>query len=308
MDSRVPLRRLEMFCLVVDEGGVTRAAERLMVAQPGVSAQLRSLEKSLGAALFVRAGSALTLTEAGERFYLWAREVLAGSVQVQRDVDELAAGMAGSLTVASSMAIGTYLLPPLMTGLRVDRPRAEITVHISEPAVALHNAEIGEVDFAVATWSDELNPGSLYTERLWDEPLVLAAAPDGPPHSDTIGLAEIADLPVVGVPSNVAFDRVLTDQLRSHGVKDLPYVIRLGHAEAMKRAVAANGWVCLAPVYTVDDDIAAGRLRGVPIHDANLVEGIGLFHRSTKYFSPLQTAAIEMLRGIASNKGPHPQG
>ena len=157
----MPLRRLEVFCLVVDEGGVTRAAERLMVAQPGVSARLRRLEKSLGATLFALTGSTLTLTEAGERFYLWAKEVLAGSVQVQRDVDELAAGTAGSLTVASSMAIGTYLLPPLMTDLRVDRPRAEITVHISEPKVALHDAEIGGVDFAVITCRDDPAPDAL---------------------------------------------------------------------------------------------------------------------------------------------------
>jgi DNA-binding transcriptional LysR family regulator len=302
VDSRVPLRRLEVFCLVVDEGGVTRAAERLLVAQPGVSAQLRSLEKSLGATLFARAGSTLTLTEAGERFYLWAKEVLAGSVQVQRDVDELAAGTAGSLTVASSMAIGTYLLPPLMTDLRVDRPRAEITVHISEPKVALHDAEIGGVDFAVITWLDDPVPDTLQAEKLWEEPLVLVAAPAGPPDADVVDLADVMELPLVGVPKNVAFHRMLVDQLREHGMPELPAVVRLGHAEAIKRAVAVNGWVGLAPRYCVEDDVAAGRLRTVAIRDATLVEGIGLYHRSAKYFSPLQQAALAALRHTAERK------
>jgi DNA-binding transcriptional LysR family regulator len=302
MDTRIPLRRLEVFCLVVDEGGVTRAAERLLVAQPGVSAQLRSLEKALGAALFVRAGSKLALTEAGDRLYHWAKEVLAGGAQVQRDIDDLARGVAGSLRVASSMAIGTYLLPPLMTQLRKDRPGADITVHISEPAAALRAAEIGEVDFSVTTWLDDPAPETLRAEKLWEEPLVLCAAPHGPPAVDSVDLAEVATLPLVGVPSGVAFHKMLHDQLRRHGIGELPTVIRLGHAEAIKQAVALNGWVCLASAYCVADDVTAGRLRTVRIRDATLVEGIGLYHRTAKYFSPLQDAALGALRRTADAK------
>lgn len=296
----VQLRRLDLFCTVVDEGGVTRAAERLHVAQPWVSAQLRTLEKAVDAPLFVRDGRRLALTEAGRRFHTWAADVLAGSTQVLRDIENLGAGLAGSLTAATSMAIGTYLLPPLLTDLRRERTGADITVHISEPAVALHSVATGDADFAVATWSDNLDPEPLHAEKLWEEPLVLAAAPNGPPDSDTITLAELSTLPLVGVPAGVAFDRTLGDQLRSNGAPELTYVMRLGHAEAMKRAVAANDWGCLAPSYVVADDVAAGRLRSVAISDANLVEGIGLFHRRTKFFSPLQEAAIAMLRHVAT--------
>ncbi|MFJ8815158.1 LysR family transcriptional regulator [Amycolatopsis thermoflava] len=300
MDTRVPLRRLETFCLVVDEGGVTRAAKRLMIAQPAVSAQVASLEKTLGAELFVRAGSRLVLTEAGQRVYHWAKEVLAGSVQVQRDVDELAAGTAGSVVVAASMAIGTYLLPPIMTGLRRRRPGAEITVHINEPAVALRSAQLGEVDFAVTSWLDEDVPEALSAEKLWEEPLILCASPDGPPDGDEVRVRDLAALPFVGVPTTVAFHRLLQVQLHSHGIADLPVTIRLGHAEAIKQAVADNGWVCFAPWYAVARDLAEGRLRQVRLADAAFHEGIGLYHRTAKYFSPLQTAALDALREAAA--------
>ncbi len=296
------LRRLDLLCAVVEEGGVTRAAERLHVAQPWVSAQLRSLDKAVDAPLFVRDGRRLALTEAGHRFYSWAKEVLAGSAQVRRDIENLSAGAAGSLMVTTSMAIGTYLVPPLLSELRQQRPGAEITVRISEPAAALRTVELGEADFAVATWSEDLESDPLHAEKLWEEPLVLAAAPDGPPHTDAVDLDELAELPLVGVPTGVAFDRTLTDQLRGHGVDDLNYVMRLGHAEAMKRAVAANNWVCLAPMYVVADDVAGGRLRAVSIRDADLVEAIGLFHRPTTYFSPLQEAAVDRLRETASRR------
>ena len=129
-----------------------------------------------------------------------------------------------------------------------------------------------------------------------------AAAPAGPPDADVVDLAEVMELPLVGVPKNVAFHRMLADQLREHGMPELPAVIRLGHAEAIKRAVAVNGWVGLAPRYCVEDDVAAGRLRAVAIRDASLVEGIGLYHRSAKYFSPLQRAALTALRRTAERK------
>jgi DNA-binding transcriptional LysR family regulator len=292
-----------MFCLVVDEGGVTRAAERLLIAQPAVSAQLRALERALGATLFVRNGSTLVLTEAGERVYHWAKEVLAGSVQVQRDVDELTAGTAGTIIATASMAIGTYLLPPIMTRLRAQRPGADITVHVSEPAAALRSAQLGDADFAVASWLDDEVPETLVAEKLWDEPMVLCASPEGPPDSDEVDLARIPGLPMVGVPAGVAFDSMLRAQLRAHDVRDLDVVIRLGHAEAIKQAVARNGWVSITPAYVVAADIAAGRLRQVGIRDARLVEGIGLYHRVAKHFSPLQTAAIEALRAAAPGQG-----
>jgi len=250
----------------------------------------------------LRSGSALALTEAGERLYHWAKEVLAGGAQVQRDIDELARGAAGSLTVTSSMAIGTYLLPPLMTELRAQRPGADITVHIGEPAAALRAAEIGEVDFAVMTWLDEPVPETMHAEKLWEEPLVLCAAPHGPPDTDAVDIAEITSLPLVGVPSGVNYYRMLREQLRHHGIGELPAVIRLGHAEAIKQAVALNGWVCLASAYCVADDVASGRLRAVRIRDATLVEGIGLYHRKAKYFSPLQNAALTALRRTAETK------
>jgi DNA-binding transcriptional LysR family regulator len=296
------LRRLDLFCAVVDEGGVTRAAERLHVAQPWVSAQLRVLENTVQATLFVRDGRRLVLTEAGARFYAWSKEVLAGSAQVRRDIQDLGSGSAGTLTVTSSMAIGTYLVPPLMTRLRNERPGADITVHISEPAAALRSVAIGESDFAVATWSDTFDLSALHAEKLWEEPIVLAASPRGPPDADEVDITDIADLPMVGPPADVAFERIVGDQLRAHGMPAASYVIRLGHAEAMKRAVATNGWVCFASVYCIADDVAAGRLRAVRLRGARFVEGIGLFHRKEKYFTPLQSAAVSALREAADQR------
>jgi DNA-binding transcriptional LysR family regulator len=306
MDTRVSLHRLEVFCLIVETGGVTRAAERLMVAQPAVSAQLRSLETALGATLFVRNGNALILTEAGDRVYRWARETLASSHQVQRDVDELSSGLAGTVVVAASMGIGTYLLPPIMAALRRERPGADITVHIEEPVTALRSVQIGDADFAVVTWLADQAPDGVEGELLWDEPLLLYASVSGPPDTDVIDLADIAGLPYVGVPTGVAFDSVIRHQLRTRGLDHWTPVMRLGNAESIKQAIVDNGWVSLLSNYAAATDVAAGRLRAVRIRDAHLIEGIGFYQRPPTYLSALTRAAIAAVRAAAPQSAKSP--
>ncbi len=70
------LRRLGLFLAVVDEGGMTRAAEAQHVSQPSVSQAVRELEAELGTALFHRVGRGLVLTPAGEALVAPARQAL----------------------------------------------------------------------------------------------------------------------------------------------------------------------------------------------------------------------------------------
>jgi DNA-binding transcriptional LysR family regulator len=72
----VNLRQLRYFVTIVDEGSVTRAAERLYVAQPSVSQQIKALEAELGGPLLERIPSGVRLTEAGKAFLGDARAAL----------------------------------------------------------------------------------------------------------------------------------------------------------------------------------------------------------------------------------------
>jgi LysR family transcriptional regulator, low CO2-responsive transcriptional regulator len=300
LSQQLSLRRLEVFCIVVETGGVTRAAEQLMIAQPAVSSQIRALEEWFGAPLFARSAGRMSTTEAGDRAYRWAKETLARGASVQRDVQELASGGAGRVVVAASMGIGSYLVPPVLTRLRSERPGADITLHAEQPDQAVHSVEVGEADFAIVSWYDHLLPESLTAKHLGDEPMLLCASPGGPPGSEVIGTAELASLPLVSVPANVAFNSATEAQLRAAGVDRLNVVIRLGHAESMKQAVIDHGWVTFLPRYCTERDRAEGRLRGVTVQGLGLFERIVLIQRKDHYFSPLQTTALDAIRTAIS--------
>src|ERR1700712_5970564 len=95
------LRQLEYFVAVADEANFTRAAERVHVAHPAVSAQIARLERELGQVVFDRSRRQVRLTAAGEAVLPYARAVLSAVANVRVAVDEL------SELVRGAVAVGT---------------------------------------------------------------------------------------------------------------------------------------------------------------------------------------------------------
>lgn len=116
------LRQLEYFVAVVDEANFTRAAERLHVAQPGVSAQIKRLERELGQELLDRSGRTVRPTEAGRAVLPHARAALA-SVHSARDVVDALNGLVrGSVSVGMVTACASADLTDLLARLHTRHP------------------------------------------------------------------------------------------------------------------------------------------------------------------------------------------
>ncbi|KPI31642.1 transcriptional regulator, LysR family [Actinobacteria bacterium OV320] len=103
------LRQLEYFVAVAEERNFTRAAGRVHISQSGVSAQIRQLERELGAELFDRSGRTVTLTVAGRAALEHARAALAAAEAVGQVVGQVTGLIRGRLTVG--MVIGCTLTP-----------------------------------------------------------------------------------------------------------------------------------------------------------------------------------------------------
>ena len=96
------LRQLEYLVAVAEEASFTRAAERVHVAQPGVSAQIRRLERELGHELFDRSGRTVRLTAVGEAVLPHARAALEAVAGARTAVDELSGLLGGRLAIGES--------------------------------------------------------------------------------------------------------------------------------------------------------------------------------------------------------------
>ncbi|QXJ20962.1 LysR family transcriptional regulator [Actinomadura graeca] len=164
------LRRLRYFVAVADEGHFGRAAERLHIAQPPLSLQIKKLEGEVGVTLLDRSTRRVALTPAGERFLARAKAILAAVDEARAEAVRVAAGEAGRVSIGF-IGTATYaVLPALARRLRADLPDVELDLKgemlTPDQVDALHD---GRLDLAVVRTpipDTELDVRPLRRERL----------------------------------------------------------------------------------------------------------------------------------------------
>src|SRR2546430_11123792 len=106
------LRQLQSLLAIADEASFTRAAERLLVAQPSLSQQIKSLERELGGPLLERLPKGVRLTAAGKAFITEARAAVTHADRARRDARSALGLEAGELEVATVTSVAFGVLPP----------------------------------------------------------------------------------------------------------------------------------------------------------------------------------------------------
>ena len=296
IDQRITLHKLEVFELVVELGGVSRAADRLFVAQPVVTAHVRSLEQRLGTVLFYREGGRMHLTEGGRAVHSWASDLLRRTRELSRHLDGLSDGTQGSVVLGASMSVGSYSLPPLLSRFREERPLVDIVLNILDTEHAMADTEAGENDFAVVVVEGDPVSRGLSSEKLGDDELVVVAAPAGEPADSRITVDELATLSFVEAPQKLLRRQFVDRQLERIGISDRRVSIQLGHPEAMKRATMAGLGVAVLFRSAVRSELETGRLREIVVEDVSLAGPVYLVHRKDKLFSAVHRELIEAIR------------
>ncbi|MFI8359616.1 LysR family transcriptional regulator [Streptomyces sp. NPDC085612] len=176
------LRQLLYFVTVVEEAGFTRAAERLHLAQPGLSSQIRRLERELGQSLLDRSGRSVTPTEVGRALLPHARAALAAAEGVRQVADEFGGLLRGRITVGvlSGVAAHEFDLAAVLAAFHEEHPRIEVALTEGSSDRMLAALQEGELDIALVGPAQEDPVPGVSFQVLVDEPLVAAVAPDHP--------------------------------------------------------------------------------------------------------------------------------
>src|ERR1035437_6469668 len=142
------LRQLEYFVAVAEEANFTRAAARLHVAQPGVSALIRQLERELGQELLDRSARTVRLTEAGAAVLAYAREALGAVSGARLAVDEITGLVRGRVAVGMVVACSSVDLVDLLADFHRDHPAVAISLSEADSDVLVDAIRAGQLDLA----------------------------------------------------------------------------------------------------------------------------------------------------------------
>jgi DNA-binding transcriptional LysR family regulator len=212
------LRHLEYFVAVVEEASFTKAAARLHVAQPGVSSQIRQLERELSQELLDRTGRTIAVTQAGAALLPFARaalEAVAGAVEA---VDEVTGLVRGRVAVGMVTACGSLDVPTILAGFHRDHPMVEITLSEANSDELVDNVRAARIDLAWVGLAGD-PPVGIETQVVIDELLVAAVSNRDPlANRSTIRLAELAERPLISMPSGTGLRSCLDAACASAGV------------------------------------------------------------------------------------------
>ena len=215
----VELRHLRYFLAVADELHFGRAAERVHVAQPAISQQIRRLEAEIGTELFHRNRREVRLAPAGEALRGYAVRAIDEVNEGVEAARRAARGEIGNLTVGFLETAASTIVPRAVRQFRATRPDVNLTLRELGVGAQIDDLQAGRLDVGIIR--PPADADDLVFERIIDEELI-AAVPSGHPLAarDQITARTVVDQPLVLLSREVVpglYDQVLAIRQEESG-------------------------------------------------------------------------------------------
>ncbi|MGV9787348.1 LysR family transcriptional regulator [Streptomyces sp. NPDC003435] len=273
-------QQLQYFVAVAETRHFTRAAERVHVAQPSLSQQIRALERELGADLFVRARGNIALTDAGEALLPLARRILADADTARHEVQELVQLRRGRVRLGATPSLCTGLLPDVLRAFHDRYPGIQLLVQESGSRDLVRELGRGALDLALIVLPLPAPAPALTTVELLREDLVVVSSPEAPAPGGGRSAVEISDLEnerLVMFRYGYDLRELTVNACRSAGFEP-EFAVEGGEMDAVLGFVRAGLGVAVVPRMVAS---RAGRgLRVTPLARPGLSRTIALAHRS----------------------------
>ncbi|TJZ54227.1 LysR family transcriptional regulator [Streptomyces piniterrae] len=294
------LRQLRYLVCIVEEGSFTRAAARLHLAQPGLSAQIRQLENELGQPLLDRSGRSVTPTEVGRAVLPYARAALAAADAVQQTVDAYTGLLRGRVTLGLvSGATGhAFDIAAFLADFHEDHPSVEVA--LTEDTTERMQAALlaGELDIALLGTAEEVPPPGAAFQTVIDVPLVAAVAPGDPlldcVDGTSVPLADLRDRPLICLPRGTGVRAALERGCAQAGFR--PRVTFEAAAPHVLVQLAARGLGIAVLPAGEDESALHGQLRTLRIVQPEMRACIALAWQATGPSSPAARVLLDRLR------------
>lgn len=194
------LHQLEYFVHVAETGNFTQAAARSHVSQPGVSAQIRRLEREVGETLFDRTQRAVGLTDAGAALLPYARAALAAVTDGQNAVDEVRGLVRGRVRIGLMANLPALDVAGFLSGFRDQHPDVQISLTDGHSADLVAQLHTGALDAAIIGLPGQA-PDGIQVHLIHTEALVVATSREDPLAGRTrVSLSALRDRQLISLP------------------------------------------------------------------------------------------------------------
>lgn len=225
---KIDLRQLNTFLTIAKVGSFSRASEKLFVAQPALSRQIRLMEEALNAEVFVRHGRGVVLTVAGELLYEKAMTIFQDIERTQAAVAAISGEVTGQIVLGMLPTAADAFSGSIIEEYRRKYPRVRLSVKSAMSGTLQQMVSQHRVDLAV-TYNHGKHKNVQQTPLI-EERLYLICPPSGDiAMRQSISLEEVLDLPLV-MPEE------------KHGLRELMEKEAVKHQKKLQLAIEVNAW------------------------------------------------------------------
>jgi LysR family transcriptional regulator, low CO2-responsive transcriptional regulator len=291
--------QLHTFLEIVRLKSFSKAAQTCYRTQPAISAQVRQLEQELHTALFERFGSRISLTTAGRIFANYAAELLDVRRRARDAINELERNPRGELIIAANEATCIYVLPQVFSEYKNLFPAVQLQVDRSYGARVVEAVMENVADFGLTQLPvQEQRLQVVYIHK--DEIRLIVPARHPLAASRAVAAQELLEYPLLLPKSGITRTRL--NAWFELVEDDLHISMELDSTEMMKRFVMAGLGVSFLAVSNCREELAAGKLRAIPLAPEPMVRRLGLIYRKDK---ALSKAALGFIQVVSDNLGEH---
>jgi DNA-binding transcriptional LysR family regulator len=288
------LHQLVYALAVAEEESFTKAADRLHLAQPSLSRQIRLLEHELGVVIFNRGPGQgrVTLTADGAALLPFMQRVLSDVEATGAEARALSGMARGRLAVGATPSLITSVLAPSLVEFHASHPGIDLSVVEGGSHQLVPQVAAGEVDLALVVLpvADPL----VVTTPLFDDPLVLVTAPDHPfAGRAKVQVGDLDGLDLVMFREGYDLRVVTLDACAEAGVA--PHLVSEGGEMAgVLSFVAAGLGAAVVPAIALPADSS---LVGIPFTRPTLSRTVALAQRGDRTLARPARALAEQLKG-----------
>lgn len=240
-------RHLKYFIAVAEERHFGRAAQRLRMAQPPLSQQIRQLEEQLGTLLLVRTTRKVELTPAGQLLLDRGRRFVEELEALESDVAHVGAGATGVIRAGFTGTATYRLMPVIVQAARRRHPGLRITVQ-GEMLTPQMEAALEDGRLDVAVLRPPVRSSDVELKFLEQDELVVALPADSElAEKGTLDIKDLAEQDFIGYPAHSSVNTIFMDTCRQAGFK--PRMVQEAtETSTVLSLVAAGTGIALVPM------------------------------------------------------------
>ncbi len=287
------LKQIRSFVAVYGDGSINRAAERLNIAQPSLSQQIKTLEESVGVQLFERHARGVRPTPAGDRFYDDCRKILGDVESAAQTMREFSSGVSGSLDVGLIPTVTKGVLAQVLPAFIEALPNVDLRVVEAFSGTLTDWVTSGELDFTIVT--EPPRHDGLEMRVLSAEPLVMVSGHKaGLAHLEPVSIKQLPSVNLV-MPSAQHSLRTLIERDIKLGNITPGRIVEIDGLFGALEFIQNTDFSAILPVTTVMSDLDSGAFSVNPIMDVQTSFEFFLVHQTQK---PLSLAARDLVNRL----------